>query len=105
MRLDIIIVTICDSLIGILVPSFFSSLKIENGLKKHIEMSLELNFHPSKLVAIFFTFYKKQFDHDWLKRDACRCYIVYIVLFFQQYHINEPASCFLASSCYSVHIS
>ena len=36
MRLNNTIVTSCDSLILILVPLIFSSLKLENGLKNHV---------------------------------------------------------------------
>ena len=36
MRLNITIITSCDSLIVILVTYFFFIIKLENGLKKHI---------------------------------------------------------------------
>ena len=49
MWLNVTIVTSCDSLFVI-----FSSLKIENGLKKHVQNSIEIIYGFIKLVAIFY---------------------------------------------------
>ena len=49
MWLNVTIVTSCDSLFVI-----FSSLKIENGLKKHDQNSTEIIYGFIKLVVIFY---------------------------------------------------
>ena len=58
MRLNITIGTSCDSLIVILV--IFSSLKLENGLKKHIRNVARINYGFAELVVIILTRYKIQ---------------------------------------------
>ena len=57
MRLTITIVKSCDFLILILVPNF-SSLNLENGLKKHLRNVAEIKFRSVKLVVTFFILYK-----------------------------------------------
>ena len=49
MWLNVTIVTSCDSLFVI-----FSSLKLENGLKKHVQNSTEITYGFIKLVVIFY---------------------------------------------------
>ena len=55
MRFNITIVTSCDSLILMLVPCTFSSLKLENGLKKkHVRNIAKIKYGFVELVAILF---------------------------------------------------
>ena len=56
MRLTIAIVTSCDSHFVIL---FFSSLMLENELKKHAQNVAEINYRFVKLIVIFFNFNTK----------------------------------------------
>ena len=56
MKLNITIVTSCDLLIVTLVTSFFSSLKLENGLKKHVRNVAIITYGFAELVGILFTF-------------------------------------------------
>ena len=53
--LNITIVTSCDSLTVILVPYI---IKLEHGLKNHVQNVDEINYGFVELVVIFFTFYK-----------------------------------------------
>ena len=55
--------------------SNFSSLKLENGLKKHIQNAAEIKCGSVKLVVIFFTFCKMwsfsdyEFSIQWLSNE------------------------------------
>ena len=60
MRMNITIVTSCDSLIAITFT--FSSLKPENKLKKHVQNAAETKYEFFKLVKIFFKFFTR-FDY------------------------------------------
>ena len=51
---SISLVQCCDSVIVILVPYFFSSLKLENGMKKHVRSVTKIKYDFVKLVVIFF---------------------------------------------------
>ena len=53
MRLNITIVTNCDSLIVILIVLYFLSLKLENGLKKLVQNVTEIEYGFVKLVVTF----------------------------------------------------
>ena len=55
MRWNIIIIMSCDSLIVILVTYFFSSLNLENGLKKHVQNVARIKRGFVELVLILFT--------------------------------------------------
>ena len=55
MRLNITIAKSCDSFIVILCTLFFSSLKLENGLRKHVRNNAEIKYNFIKLVVILFT--------------------------------------------------
>ena len=52
MRLNIAIITSCDSLIVILVTLFFFIIKLENGLKKHVRNVARIKHGFVELVMI-----------------------------------------------------
>ena len=54
MRLNITIVTSCDSLIVILVTLIFSSLKLENELKKDVRNVARIKYGFVEIVVILF---------------------------------------------------
>ena len=56
MRLKMTIVTSCDSLIVILVTWFFSPLKLENGLRRHLRKLARIKYGFVESVVIHFTF-------------------------------------------------
>ena len=55
MRLNITIVMSCDSLI-VIINLIFSSLKLENGLKKYVWNVTRMKYEFVELVVILFTF-------------------------------------------------
>ena len=53
-RMNITIITSCDSLIAILVTYFFFIIKLENGLKKHVRNIARIKQGFVELVVILF---------------------------------------------------